>query len=56
MNLFQDCSVRFARRTANTAAHNLAKEGYLNKLCKTWLGRPPECVISALATDVPESD
>lgn len=54
MRQFHRCSVRSVRRTANVVAHNLAREGCSNKLRKTWLGNPPECVISALARDLPD--
>ena len=33
--------VCWARRSANRAAHNLARDGCLNKLCKTWFSIPP---------------
>ena len=48
---FGDFSVRPVRRTANEAAHRLAKEGCENKMCNTWFGDPPECIVNSLVLD-----
>ena len=48
---FGDFSVRPVRRTANEAAHRLAKEGCENKMCNTWFGDPPECIVNRLVLD-----
>jgi ribonuclease HI len=51
---FEEFSVRTVRRTANEAAHLLAKDSCVNKYCKTWLGVPPAVVVSRLALDLSE--
>jgi ribonuclease HI len=52
MNGFEEISVRSVRRTANEAAHILAKEGCVNKRCKTWFGVNPDCVKDQLVLDL----
>jgi ribonuclease HI len=37
----EDCSVKWARRSANDAAHKLAREGCVEKVNKTWFIVPP---------------
>ena len=49
---FGDFSVQAVRRTANEAAHRLAKEGCVNKVCNTWVGSPPEYIVNRLVLDV----
>lgn len=51
MMVFDQVQVRAVRRTANVVAHKLAKEGCVNKLCKTWFSSPPDCIVSALVVD-----
>ena len=36
LGLLDDFGVLWARRSANEASPNLAREDYLNKICKTW--------------------
>lgn len=49
----QRWKVSWIRRTANTAAHGLAKEGVLNNLCKVWLHEPPECILHIISAEIP---
>jgi ribonuclease HI len=44
--------IKWARRTANTAAHKLAKEGYGVECSKTWFLFPPICIKDALDMDL----
>jgi hypothetical protein len=48
----QDHSVKWARRSANEAAHKLAKEGCILELIKSWFIVPPSCIENSLATDL----
>jgi hypothetical protein len=48
---FAEVGVRHARRSCNGAAHRLAKDGCVNKLCKTWVGVPPGYLVDILASD-----
>lgn len=41
LHSFQDFKVGWVRRCANSAAHSLAREGGMNKICKTWFHVPP---------------
>ena len=45
--------VTWVRRTANVAAHKLAKVGVGDELCKVWLGSPPDFVLSVISDDIP---
>lgn len=46
-----DFKVKWVRRSANVVAHRLAKEGCGNKLCKTWLHAPPECIMNSVLSE-----
>lgn len=46
-----DFKVKWVRRSANVVAHRLAKEGCGNKLCKTWLHVPPECIMNSVLSE-----
>jgi hypothetical protein len=48
---FGDSSVRAVRRTANKAAHLLAKEGCVNKLCNVWYDSVPMCIRNQIVLD-----
>jgi hypothetical protein len=48
---FAEAEVGHARRVCNGAAHCLAKVGYVNKLCQTWVGVPPGSIVDCLASD-----
>jgi hypothetical protein len=48
---FVGASVRAVRRTANGAAHALAKEGCVNKVNRFWLGVPPASIVNTLVLD-----
>ena len=43
----------WVRRTANVAAHKLAKVRVGDELCKVWLGSPPDFVLSVISDDIP---
>ena len=53
---FVDCKISWVRRSANIAAHKLAKVGIGDELCKVWLGVPPEFVLHVIADDILEFD
>lgn len=44
---FKDFGVLWVQPSANKVAHELAREGCNNKLCKTWLHAPPQKFIGA---------
>jgi ribonuclease HI len=48
---FEDSRVRSVRRLANDAAHQLAKLGCENKLCKVWGSYPPDCIKKHLVSE-----
>ena len=45
---FDDVKVSWVGRSANSAAHKLAKVGVGDELCKVWLMVPPEFVLSEI--------
>lgn len=49
----QDYKVGWARRTANEAAHRLAKEGGSIEMIKEWLDMPPDCILQVVAEEIP---
>ena len=49
---FDDSSVRAVRRSANGAAHILAKEGCENKSCNVWKGNFPDCIVNSMELDM----
>jgi hypothetical protein len=48
---FVESSVRAMRRSANEAAHLMAKEGCDNKLCRVWFDVAPVCVENRIVMD-----
>lgn len=49
---FDEGMAQVVRRTANSAAHNLVKEGCENNVSRTWLGIPPAFIVNVLNSDV----
>jgi hypothetical protein len=49
---FTEVSVRAVRRSANEAAHLLAKIGCDNKVCNEWFGIPPVCLENQIVRDL----
>jgi hypothetical protein len=49
---FDGFEVRMVRRTANEAAHLLAKDSCDNKVSRCWLGDPPVTTVSRLDLDL----
>jgi hypothetical protein len=49
----QEYKVSWARRTANSAAHRLAKEGVSIEMNKVWLDEPPDCILQIVADEIP---
>jgi hypothetical protein len=49
---FEESLVQAVRRSANGAAHILAKTGCENKINMNWLGVPPAFVVNSLDMDV----
>ncbi|KAE8766505.1 ADP-ribosylation factor-like protein 8B-A [Hordeum vulgare] len=50
---FVDFRVSWVRRSANVAAHKLAKIGVGEELCSVWQGSPPDCILDVIADDIP---
>ena len=51
---FEDFRVSWVRRSANVAAHKLAKVGVGEELCKVWLMVPPNFVLLVVSMDIPD--
>jgi ribonuclease HI len=49
---FEEGMAQAVRRTANSAAHILAKEGCENNVSRIWLGVPPAFIVNILDVDV----
>lgn len=49
----QEFNVTWVRRSANSAAHYLAREGVCNKVCREWLNYPPDCILGIVADEIP---
>ena len=52
---FSDFKVSWVRRSANVAAHKLARVGVGDELCKVWLGLPPDCVLDVISDEIPNA-
>ena len=52
---FSEFKVSWVRRSANIAAHKLAKVGVGDELCKVWLGIPPDCVLDVISDEIPNA-
>ena len=48
----QETKVKWVRRTANVAAHLLAKEGVSHELCKVWFHVPPDFILSVVSAEI----
>jgi ribonuclease HI len=48
---FDEGMAQVVRRTANSAAHSLAKEGCENNVSRIWLGVPPAVIVNVLNLD-----
>jgi ribonuclease HI len=53
LRAFDDHAIRWARRSANGVAHNLAREGCGSETCKTWFSISRDCIVNNLALDIP---
>jgi hypothetical protein len=49
---FEDHSVRVVKRTANEAAHLVAKFCCDNNCARTWFGVPPVFIVSQMDKDL----
>jgi hypothetical protein len=49
---FDESSVRAVRRSANEAAHSMAKEGCENKSCKEWSRIILDCIVNHIVSDM----
>jgi ribonuclease HI len=49
---FDEGMAQVVRRTANSAAHSLAKEGCENNVSRVWLGVPPALIVNVLNLDI----
>ena len=45
--------ISWVRRSANGAAHALAREGVSSELCKVWLHEPPDCILQVVSDEIP---
>jgi hypothetical protein len=48
---FDEHVIKHVCREGNGAAHRVAKESCANKSCNSWVGVPPEYLVSVLAKD-----
>lgn len=55
LSSFVSSRVTWVRRTANVAAHKLAKIGVGDELCYVWLGDTPDCVLDVISDDIPNA-
>ena len=49
----REWKVTWVRRTANGAAHLLAKEGVASNRSMVWVHDPPECILQLLSAEIP---
>ncbi|XP_073355278.1 uncharacterized protein [Aegilops tauschii subsp. strangulata] len=52
----EGCKVTWNRRTANKAAHTLAKLAVGEECCQKWRAMPPECVLHVISDEIPNFD
>lgn len=50
---FSEAKVAWVRRSANAAAHKLARVGVGDELCKVWFLVPPEFILDVIADEIP---
>lgn len=50
----RDYRITWARRTANSAAHVLAREGVSNEMSMVWAEVPPDCILHIVADEIPD--
>lgn len=53
MQGWQGCKVTWKRRTANRAAHILAKLAVGEEICQEWHSMPPDCILHVIADEIP---
>ena len=51
---FEAHKISWTRRSANSAAHILAKLGVSDELCNVWLQSPPDCILQVVAAEIPD--
>ena len=51
-SLLADCKITWVRRTANRAAHVLAKLGISNRASMLWDLVPPDCILSIVSDEI----
>lgn len=49
---FSEFKVSWVRRSANVAAHKLAKVGVGDELCNVWLRAPPDFVLDVISDEI----
>lgn len=52
LTTLDEFKVCWARRSANTAVHNLARVGCLNKMCKTWFSVSLDCMCGIIVAEL----
>ncbi|VAI49098.1 unnamed protein product [Triticum turgidum subsp. durum] len=50
---FMDFKVAWARRSATSVAHKLARVGVGEECCQVWVGVPPEFILDVVSDDIP---
>lgn len=55
MQGWQGCKVSWRRRTANRAAHILAKLAVSEQVSQEWRAVPPECILHVIAAEIPNT-
>jgi hypothetical protein len=48
---FAEYQIRHVRRSCNSVAHILAKEGCDNNVCMVWVGSPPDLIVNLVASE-----
>lgn len=51
---FQEAKVSWIHRSANNAAHSLAKEGLCVESRVIWDNAPPDCILQTIASEISE--
>lgn len=55
LRTFQESKVDWVKRSANEAAHLLAREGLCLDGCMIWGNGPPDCIVRIIASEISEN-
>lgn len=53
LTLRERWKITWVSRSANVAAHRLARHGVTNNLCKVWLHEPPDRILQVVSDEIP---